>query len=480
MNTIVSFLGSVRWQDIFDIAVNSYIIFRLYIIFRGTNAFRVLIGIVLLWFFQRLAVSLGLVVTSWAIQAITAVVAIIIIVVFRNEIRSVLQAKNLKTLLWGFPHTHKLTPLEIIVEGVFELARRHVGGLIILPAKDDLTELLQNGIVWDGIVTREMIVSIFWGDNPVHDGAIMIQEDRISKVGVILPLSHQKDLPSDYGTRHRAALGLTEASDALVIIISEEKGKVLVSKDTRIKTVRSREELRHILQNHTGMVSKPREFYKSEKFEITLAALVSIIFVSSVWFSFIKGMETLITLETPIEYMNRDAKVEILDTSVNSVNLNLSGSGPLIKSIRPDQVKVRIDLRSALIGNNTFTITKENISLPPGIQLKSISPSGVNVLLDFPTGKELPIQADWVGKLPDHLILKKVTLSPARVKLVGRNQVLEKIFTVYTEKIPLDTIKKSGTVTVDLALGAASLEIDSGSKNKVQVQFEVAERTRSE
>ncbi len=119
MNAFFSFLGNIRWQDIVDIIINSYIIFRLYIIFRGTNAFRVLIGIALLWFFQRIAVSLGLIITSWAIQAITAVAAIIIIVVFRNEIRSVLQAKNLKTLLWGFPHKQVLTPIELIVEGVF-------------------------------------------------------------------------------------------------------------------------------------------------------------------------------------------------------------------------------------------------------------------------------------------------------------------------------------------------------------------------
>ena len=95
MNTLISFLGTVRWQDIADISINSYIIFRLYIIFRGTNAFRVLIGLVFLWFFQRLAVALGLIITSWAIQAITAVAALIIIVVFRNEIRSVLKTKNL-------------------------------------------------------------------------------------------------------------------------------------------------------------------------------------------------------------------------------------------------------------------------------------------------------------------------------------------------------------------------------------------------
>jgi len=89
MSDLFTFLSSIRWQDVVDITLNSYILFRLYVLFRGTNVFRVIMGIALLWFFQRIAVSLGLIVTSWAIQGITAVAAFIIIVVFRNEIRSV-------------------------------------------------------------------------------------------------------------------------------------------------------------------------------------------------------------------------------------------------------------------------------------------------------------------------------------------------------------------------------------------------------
>jgi hypothetical protein len=310
----------------------------------------------------------------------------------------------------------------------------------------------------------------------VHDGAIMLQGDRISKVGLILPLSHQKNLPTDFGTRHRAALGLTESSDALVVLVSEEKGKVLIAKGDNIRPVGSKQELQRILRIHAGFVRKPREFYKKEAFEITVAALVSIVFVSSVWFSFFKGLETLTTVDTPIDYLNRDAKVEILETSINSVNLHLSGSGPLIKSIRPEQVKVRIDLADAMIGKNTFSITEEQISLPPGIRLKSVSPSTVDVMLDFPTGKELPVQVDWVGKLANNLIMTRVTLSPATIKLVGSTQLLKSKSTVYTESISLNTIKKSGVLNVGLALGAASLQIDPGMKHQIQVRYEVKKR----
>src|SRR3989339_1146451 len=103
MDGILNFIGGIRWQDGVDIILNSYILFRLYILFRGTNTFRVLIGIVVLWFFLRVAAFLGLIVTSWAMQGIIEVTAHIIVVIFRNEIRSILQARNLRTILWSFP-----------------------------------------------------------------------------------------------------------------------------------------------------------------------------------------------------------------------------------------------------------------------------------------------------------------------------------------------------------------------------------------
>ena len=141
----LSFIESIRWQDVVDISVNSYIILRLYILLRGTNAFRILIGFAFLWFFQMTAEALGLIITSWAIQGITAVVAIIIIVVFRNEIRSVLQVKNLKSILWGFSHKTTPTPIEAIVDSAFELARKEWALCWYFPVRKTLMSWSKTG-----------------------------------------------------------------------------------------------------------------------------------------------------------------------------------------------------------------------------------------------------------------------------------------------------------------------------------------------
>src|SRR5512147_2970754 len=131
MEKLLHFLESFRWQDVVDIVLNSYILFRFYVLFRGTYVFRVLIALTLLWFFQQIAGYMGLIVTSWIVQGIVAVAALIIVVVFRNEIRNVLQAKNIRSILWGFAPKTRVAPVDVIADSAFELARRNHGALIV-------------------------------------------------------------------------------------------------------------------------------------------------------------------------------------------------------------------------------------------------------------------------------------------------------------------------------------------------------------
>ncbi len=473
-NLFTSYLA-LRWQDLLDIAINSYILFRLYVLFRGTNAFRVLIGIGLLWFFQRVAVSMGLIVTSWVMQGITAAAALIIIIVFRNEIRSVLQIKRLKTILWGLPRPNLHTPVDKVVEGVYALSRSRIGALLVLPGKEDIREVCQGGLDWRGLISSEMIRSVFRPESPVHDGAAVIQGRRIAEVGVILPLSYRQDLPSHYGTRHRAAMGLVEKTDALVIIVSEESGHVLVAKGATITEVTDNVKLLRLLRQHAGLTADEK-YVRREHFKLGLAALLSVMFVMGIWASFSRGLESLIALDVPVEYMNRDFGMEILDTSVNSVKLNLSGSGALIKSIRPEQIRIRLDIAKAVVGRNIFTITADNITLPPGVVLKRVQPSVVEVLLDVPVTKKMPVQIDWVGKLPENLQLVSAKVAPAAVALVGASRVLDVISTIYTEKVLLDNISSSGRLTVNLALNPASLKIAPGAADKIIIDYVIAPR----
>ncbi|MFZ1985805.1 MAG: diadenylate cyclase [Desulfatitalea sp.] len=479
MNPFFSFLLSIRWQDVVDVLLNSYILFRLYVLFRGTNVIRVLAGIALLWIFQRTALYVGLIVTSWALQGIIAGAALIIIIVFRNEIRNVLQAKNLRALLWEFPQKSEVAPIDAVVQGVYELARKRIGALMVFPGKEDLNEIIQGGVTWGGLVSKEMLVSIFWNGNPVHDGAALIQGNQVTRVGGILPLSLRDDLPKYYGTRHRAAAGLAEHSDALIIVVSEERGEVVAVKGGSITPICDNVALEIALTEHLGAIRDPgSEGMQRERRELTAAAVICLLCMGGVWFSFAKGMETLTSVEVPLEYLNRDPRMQIHSTSINAVRLYLSGSGALIGSLRSDQVKAKLDLSNAVNGQNNFTLSSENITLPPGMRLNRIEPAEVKVSLDVPTAEEVSVQVDWVGALPEGLILESVSVTPARIKVVGVQRILDQVSTVYTEKIHLENLETSGRLTVGIALGQRALKIDDGSKDKVEVSYAIGRRPK--
>jgi diadenylate cyclase len=478
MDPLVQSLVGLRWQDILDILLNSYIMFRLYVLFRGTNVIRMLIAIGILWILERMAMSIGLIVTSWAIQGIIAAAALIVIIVFRNQIGSVFQARSFKSFFWGIPQRQIQTPIEIIAESVCELARRKLGALIVLPLKKGLEEVIHGGVLWQGTLSREMLLSIFWHGTPVHDGATVIQGDQIVEVSAILPLSTSKDLPPHFGTRHRAAAGLTEQTDALVIVVSEERGEVTVFKDRSIIKIKDNIELNQVLREYAGTVPATKGA-SNQTIEFFVAAMICLVGVTGIWFSFARGFETLATLEVPVEFINRDSKMEIISASASSVKLQISGSGSLIRSVRPDQVKVKLNLANAVAGNNQVAIARDGIVLPPGIELKQLEPQVLEVNLDVPVQKKLPIQPDWAGKLPAGLILQDVQTVPDTVEVVGGNLTLKDIRTIYTEKIPLENITTDGKVSVALVLLPSSLKLADESQEYVEVIYKIAQRSPS-
>lgn len=475
MAPLIQSLAGLRWQDIIDILLNSYILFRLYVLFRGTNVVRMVIAIAMLWILERVAMSMGLIVTSWAMQGIIAAAALIIIIVFRNEIASVLQTRSLRSFFWGIPQRQIHTPIEIIVDSVYELAGHKLGALIVLPLKKGIESVVHGGIPWQGKLSREMLLSIFWHGTPVHDGATVIQGDRIVEVAAILPLSKRNDLPSKFGTRHRAAFGLAEQTDALVIVVSEERGEVTVFKDRSIINIKDNIELDRVLREHAGTVPDTKGA-SHQTMELSIAAIICLAGIIGVWFSFARGFETFVTLDVPVEFINRPPKMELWASSASSVKLQLSGSGSLIRNVRPDQVKVKLDLANAVAGSNQVAITRDSIVLPPGVALKQVEPQILTVNLDVPDQKNLPIQPDWTGKLPVGLILQYAHTIPDTIKVVGGSLALKDIQTIYTEKIPLENITADGKTSVALALLPSYLKLDDESQNHVEVIYKIVQR----
>jgi len=476
MDILYTIFTGLRWQDVADIALNSYILFRLYALFQGTQVFRTIAAIALLWVFQQAAAWLGLIVTSWVLQGIIAVAALIIIIVFRNEIRSVLQARNLRAILWGSPRKMDRAATSTIVDAVVDLAMQKVGALVVLQGREHLEEIVHGGVDVGARLSSELITSIFWHGGPIHDGAVVIEGSRIARAGVILPLTQRSDVPREFGTRHRAAIGLTEISDALVIVVSEERGDVNVAVGGRMHQIADRAALAQLLGDHGMGPAVAPDKDRAERLKLGVAAGLSLLVVSGVWFAFSRGLETITTIEVPIEYMGRRPNLEIIEASINSVTLSLGGSGPLLRSIKADQFQVRVDLEGAVLGANAYPIARGNIVLPAGVVLKNVDPAGVEVTLDQPVEKELPVQVDWAGRLPAHLLLTGLTITPGQIRIVGGNRFLEKMDTLYTEKIMLNRLDTSGTITARLTLSPASIKIAAPSPERVTIHYTIVPR----
>ncbi len=474
MEQLAILFSGWRWQDILDIVFNAYILFRLYVLFRGTNVLRVIMAVVVMWVIGRIANAMGLVITNWVMQGVITVATFIIIIVFRNEISGVIRTRSLRYFLWRIPRPQINTPMRIIADAAQEMAKAKIGALIVLPLKTGVDNIISSGVDINAQLSREMLVNIFWPDTPLHDGAVVIQRGKITRAATILPLSQNRYLASKYGTRHRAALGLTEQTDALVIVVSEERGRVSLVKESQIQEVRDPQQMENLIQQHTGGPQSDKGFGR-QTWELLTAALICLLCTTGLWLSFSRGIETLANYEVPIELMNPDPKMSIIDASASRAKLLISGARPLVNALNLDHMSIKISLAGAGAGKNQFTIASDNVVLPPGIRLKQIEPDQVEVTLDALTAKLLPVQADWSGKLPDDVIMTDVELIPPSVEVSGGELALESVTTVFTEKIPLENLKTSGFITIPLVMSPATLKPDDKFK-KVRVKFTLSPR----
>ena len=196
--------------------------------------------------------SLGLSLTVWVLDGATLAAVIVILIVFQAELRRALV--RLDVIAWLLPQRQSIVAqsLQAVAAAAFSLAHARRGALMVVAGDAPLDELVEGGVPLGGAISTEILEAIFRKVSPVHDGAAIIKGDHIARVGTVLPLTQRRDVPHHYGTRHRAAMGLAERSDALVIVVSEERGEVslasgrdivaLETPDALIQAIRQRRE----------------------------------------------------------------------------------------------------------------------------------------------------------------------------------------------------------------------------------------------
>lgn len=256
LSEIPTMLPALRWQDGLDIILVTYLLYRFFLLIKGTRAVQLLRGMLLLLLAYLVSQAFQLNTITWLVQSMATMIIVAIPVVFQPEIRRALAHIGQGDIFRGdlFARNKQLAQqpraIEEVLACVRGLSRQKIGALIVLERQTGLNEFIEAGLALDAAVSAELLSTIFFPNTPLHDGAVIIQGERIAAAGAVLPLSEGSrsgGSKAQYGTRHRAALGLSETTDAIAIVVSEETGSISVATGGQMRRNIPEEALRELL-----------------------------------------------------------------------------------------------------------------------------------------------------------------------------------------------------------------------------------------
>jgi len=235
----------IRLVDLLEIAIVAYILYQLYKLMRGTIAVQIFFGLMALYLMQVIVTALDMTMLPALFRSLGEVAVLAVIILFQPEIRRLLLVIGQNPLIRRFvTWSAQDEMLDEVVAAIQEMSAKRIGALIAFERSSGLRNYVETGTLVQATVTRDLLITIFQGKNPLHDGAVIIQGRRIEAARCILPVSTSMKLSPHLGLRHRAAVGLTEQTDAFVIIVSEETGNISLSTDGDLITNLSDKEIR--------------------------------------------------------------------------------------------------------------------------------------------------------------------------------------------------------------------------------------------
>ncbi len=260
LETIKEFMPVLRWQDFIDILVVAYIIYRVILLIRGTRAVQMAAGLALITVIYFGARWLQLYTLHWLLGTILSSLFLLIIIIFQDDIRRALtqmgQTPFLRLRMKTF-HT-----LEEVAKAVLSLSEKKTGALIVMERRVGLNDHIDSGTTIEGEVSKPLLEAIFHKESPLHDGAVIIQKGKLAVAGCVLPLSTSPYIDRELGTRHRAAIGIAEQTDALCVVVSEETGTISVAMDGKLTRYLDAGRLRRILHNAFSLEEHERPWWR--------------------------------------------------------------------------------------------------------------------------------------------------------------------------------------------------------------------------
>lgn len=381
MHLIRETFFNLRFLDIADMAMVAALLWSAMVLLRRTRARVALTGLAILGVVYLFARQLGLRVTAGILQGFFAVLIIVVVVVFQEDLRRFFEQIG----SWGLrrrPQTLRTGMTDLIVRAVAQLAASRTGALLVIPGAEDLDRHLDGGIPLNGNLSEPILLSLFDASSPGHDGAAILRGSVIERFAVHLPLSSDHAQLKTAGTRHAAALGLAERTDALCVVVSEERGKVSVASHGVLRTLKRPEELadelgRFLQETSPERQSEPlwrrfRGVWKEASISILLAALLWVVFVPG-------SSVTAVTHRVPVQVDNLPRGYVLEEIDPPEIEVTLEGRRRDAYLVNRASLGVRLDALLVKLGRRTFEITPANLEHPPSLTVVHVAPDHVRL-----------------------------------------------------------------------------------------------------
>ncbi len=379
-------LATLRWQDVVDILFLTTLAYHLYVWFWGTKAVKALVGLLALGIVFLMARSWGLFLTTWFFQILWQVLVILLIILFQAEIRQVLERFSPFHVIRSRLRRGACEWIKGLAEAAFSMAEQRIGALLVIEQRDRVDQWVLGGVPLNCDVSPEILLTIFQKSSPLHDGALLLRGERADRAAAFLPLSMRDGLPKEWGTRHRAAAGLSERCDAWVVVVSEERGRVSLAHGGSVREVADRDDLCQLLSealtppDGVGVPLLPRwGRLITLRWPAKLGALCG---VCLLWVLLAGQQDVEVTVHIPVETTHLPEQMEIVEPVNAEVQVTVRGLRKDAMSLNESNVHAELDLTLARLGRRTFRITRDQILIPNDrVQVLKIEPAEVKFKL---------------------------------------------------------------------------------------------------
>lgn len=449
MNSLVIVRELMTWRAAVDIVLITAGLFFLYRTLLRLGTWAIFTGILLATAVFFAANFLDLKGIEWIYSNLSHVALIALIVIFQPELRKIFERAAAVTRQEVQKKEEGLAGM--VAQALTRLAEQKRGAIIVLPGRESVREWLTGGFKLEAKPSQPLIMSIFDPNSPGHDGALVLHKGLFTRFAVRLPVSESRRLSDDFGTRHHAAMGLAERTDALVLVVSEERGKVSLFSNGQIHPIETEAAIETAINTHWETASEPtlevpgKGRWWSAAIQLLPSFLVAVLFWMSITISEGEMLEK--SFSVPVEYSLTSPNLVLVGEKPNEVRLHLSGPRNALDALVPAQYSVKIDLSNAVPGEQSFLITGANVKLPKNIRLLDISPESVKLTLAEIVKRDLPVKPQLVGQLPKNLKISAVSVRPENLPaLLPSIQDKQQVSNLTTTPIYLETIRETTTL----------------------------------